>query len=133
MHNLSDNYKAVSLIKPKSITTTETGTGVAIASYENDAMAVIDYGALGGTSETFIATVETSTDGGSTYTTALTFSTGTGSGSDNKLAAGRVDLSGCTHVRGVITMSGSSASLVAMYILVKPSTGGPTTNSVTLA
>lgn len=130
MHTLAENYKVISLIKPQSITATTTGTGVDIEKYEDDCLAVIDYGALGGTTETFDATVETSDDDGSSYSTALTFSQVAGNTGDDTLAAGRVNLAGKTHIRGVITMSGSSASLVSMYILVEARIGGTTVNSV---
>lgn len=132
MNTLNENYKAISLIRPKSITATETGTGVDVTQYEDDAMAVMHLGALGGTVETFIGTVETSTDGGSNYTTALTFGTITGA-EDNYSAAGRVNLSGVTHIRGKIAMSGSSASLVSMSVLARAKTGGSSVNSTTPA
>lgn len=134
MHNLSESYKALSLIKPQSITATNTGTGVDIAQYHDDAIAIVNYGALGGTSETFIAKVETSVIGDFTdAVVALTFSTVTGSTGDNTLAAGRVALHGVTKVRGVITMSGSSASLVEMSLLVRARAGASDVNSTTLA
>lgn len=132
MNTVNENYKAISLIRPKSITSIETGTGVDVTQYEDDCMAIMHLGALGGTTETFIGTVETSTDGGSNYTTALTFGTLTGA-DDNKTAAGRVSLSGVTHIRGKITMDGSSASLVSMSCLVRAKTGGSSVNSTTPA
>lgn len=133
MHNLAENYKVISLIKPKSITATETGTAVAIEDYEDDALVVCDLGALGGTTETFIGKAQTSSDGGSNYTDAITFGTVTGSAGDNKLAAGKVSLAGKTHIKGIVTMDGTSASLVAMYLLVKPRVAGATVNSTTPA
>lgn len=132
MNTVNENYTAISLIRPKSITATETGTGVDVTAYEDDCMAIMHLGALGGTVETFIGTIETSTDGGSNYTTALTFGTITGA-DDNKTAAGRVNLSGVTHIRGKITMSGSSASLVSMSCLARAKTGGSSANSTTPA
>lgn len=132
MHTLAENYKVISLIKPKSITATETGTAVAVADYEDDALVVVDFGALGGTTETFIAKVQYSANG-TDYTDAVTFGTVTGSNGDNKLAAGKINLFGKTHIKGIITMDGTSASLVAMYALVKPRVGGSDVNSTTPA
>lgn len=132
MKSLNEIAKYISLIHPKAITATETGTGVNIEGYNDDALAVLDLGALGGTTETFDAKVEVSSDG-TNYTTAATFGQVTGSNGDNKVAAARVNLAGKTHVRGVITMSGSSSSLVQMGILVRPFVEGASVNSATPA
>lgn len=133
MHTLAENYKAISLIKPQSITATNTGTAVDIEQYEDDCLVVVDFGALGGTTETFVATAEVSSDGGSSYTTGATFTSTTGSTGDNTIAAQRVSLSGKNRLRGKITMSGSSASLVSMYALVEARIGGTSVNSATPA
>jgi len=131
-HTLAENYTAFSLIKPQSISATTTGTGVTVEQYEDDAMAVVDYGALGGTSETFIATIETSTDG-TNYSTALTFGTVAGNTGDNTIAAGKVSLKNVKKVRAVITMSGTSASLVSVTLLARIRIGGAAANSTTPA
>lgn len=133
MFTLAENYKAINLIKPQSITATNTGTAVNVDAYGDDCIVVVDFGALGGTTETFIATAEVSSDGGSTYTTAATFGTVTGSGGDNTIAAARVSLAGKNRLRGKITMDGSSASLVAMYALVRADIGSSSVNSATPA
>jgi len=134
MHTLNENYKAISLIKPQSIIDTTTGTGVDVEQYEDDAVAIVDYGALGGTTETFDCKIEISYDGTNYESTAaLTFSQVTGSNGDSKLACGRLSLARVKKIRAVITMSGTSASLVAVYALVKAQKGSASVNSTTLA
>lgn len=132
MRTLSEGAKYIPLIVPKSITSTETGTGVNIEAYGDDAMGVVSYGALGGTSETFVTTFEGSNDD-SSYTVIATVASVTGSSGDNKSAAGRVNLSGYKYVRAKITMSGTSASLVSAGILVRPPLEGSSVNSLTPA
>ena len=133
MNTLNDSYTSLPLIRPKSITATETGSGVTVEEYEDDALAVMHLGALGGTTETFIGKVQTSVIGDFTDAVdACTFGTITGA-DDNKSACGRVNLNGVKAARGVITMSGSSASLVSMSLVVRNRTGGSTVNSTTPA
>jgi len=132
MLDLSQKYKYIPLIVPKSITATETGTGVNIEGYHDDALGIVSYGALGGTTETFDTTFEVSTDD-STYTTAGTIGQVTGSNGDNKSAAVKVSLAAKKYVRAKITMSGTSASLVSAGILVRPAVEGSSVNSATPA
>jgi len=132
MHTLRDNYKAISLLRPQSITATTTGTGIDVEQYEDDALAIVDLGAQAGTTETLDVTIETSTDG-TNYSTALTFGQVTGSNGDDKIAAGLVSLAGIKKVRAVATKSGSGASLIAVSILAQARIGGSTVNSTTPA
>lgn len=133
MHTLAENYKVLNLIKPQSIATTTTGSAVDVEQYGPDALVIVDFGALGGTTETFDATVETSVDGSNWVAGAVTFGQVTGSNGDNKLAAGKLSLAGIKQIRGKITMSGTSASLVAMYAIVQTTSGGASVNSTTPA
>lgn len=134
MHTLNENYKGLVLLRPESITATKTGTGIDVEQYEDDCMVVLNYGALGGTNETFDAKVEISYDGTNYEATAgLTFGQVTGSNGDNTTACGRVSLKGVKKIRGVVTMSGTSASLVSMVALVRAMVGGASVNSSTPA
>lgn len=132
MHTLRDNYKALSLLRPQSITSTTTGTGIDVEQYEDDAMAILDLGSQAGTTETTDVTIETSTDG-TNYTTALTFGQVTGTNGDNLMAAGLVNLSGIKKVRAVATKSGSGAGLIAVSLVARARIGGSTVNSTTPA
>lgn len=134
MRTLAENYKAISLIKPQSITATNTGTGVDIEQYQDDAIGIVNFGALGGTTETFDAKVQTSVIGDFTDAVdACVFGQVTGSNGDNTIAAGRVNLAGVKKVRGVITMSSTTASLVEMSLLVRARVGSSSVNSTTPA
>lgn len=132
MKSLSETYKLIPLIVPKSITATETGTGVNIEQYEDDALGFVIFGAVGGTSETHDVVFQGSSDD-STYVTLTTIGQVTGSNGDNKSAAGRVNLKGYKYVRALDTMSSTTASLVAAGILVKPVSEGASVNSLTPA
>lgn len=132
MHTVAQSYKAISLLKPQSIATTTTGTGVDIEQYEDDAMFILDLGAQAGTTETLDVTIETSTNG-TDYTTALTFGQVTGSNGDNLIAAGLLSLAGIKKVRAVATKSSTGADLISVMMLARVRIEGSTTNSVTPA
>ncbi|TXH07876.1 MAG: hypothetical protein E6R04_11915 [Spirochaetes bacterium] len=133
MNKLSENYKVLSLIVPKSITATETGSAVNIEQYLDDALAIIHYGALGGTTETFDAKIQVSVDNSNWTDISPVAGQVTGTNGDNKIATIPVNLSGKKYVRAVITMSGSTASIVAASLLVKAAKGKSDLNSATPA
>lgn len=134
MHTLRDNYKAISLLKPQSIATTTTGTGVDIEQYEDDALFILDLGAQGGTTETLDVTIQTSVIGDFTdAVTAVTFGQVTGTNGDNLIAAGFASLAGIKKVRAVATKSSTGADLISVVMLARVRVGGSTTNSVTPA
>lgn len=137
MKALAETYKLIPLIVPKSITATETGTGVNIEKYEDDALGMILFGAVGGTSEThdvvFQGSADSTNGSDGNWVTLATVGQVTGSNGDNKSAAGRVNLAGYKYVRAVDTMSSTTASLVAAAILVKPTIEGASVNSLTPA
>ena len=135
MHKLSENYKALQLIVPKSITATETGTGVDVEAYEGDAMAIFSAGSLAGTTETNICTIETSVIGDFTdAVVAVTFGTLTGSSGDNKMGSGGFKLDPkVKKVRAIVTKDSTGAALVSVVLLVESQAGGSTLNSTTPA
>ncbi len=132
MKALSETYKLIPLIVPKSITATETGTGVNIEQYDDDALGIMMFGAVGGTTETHDVVFQGSLDD-STYVTLGTIGQVTGSNGDNKSAAVRVNLKGYKFVRALDTMSSTTAALVCAAILVKPMIEGASVNSATPA
>ena len=137
MKALAETYKLIPLIVPKSITATETGTGVNVEAYDDDALGMVLFGAVGGTTEThdvvFQGSNDTTNGSDGTWTTLTTVGQVTGSNGDNKSAAGRVNLSGYKWVRAKDTMSSTTASLIAVSILVKPFQEGSSVNSLTPA
>lgn len=132
MHNLLDSFKAISLMKPQSIATTTTTTGVDVEQYDGPASIILDLGAQAGTTETLDVTIEKSLDG-TNYSTALTFGQVDGSTGDNKIAAGSIDLTGVKKLRVVATKSSTGADLIGVIAIVKAPIGGSTVNSVTPA
>lgn len=137
MKTLAQIAKYIPLIHPKSITATETSTGINIEGYNDDALGIVDFGAIGGTTETHDVVFQVSDDStnGSdgVWTTVTTIGQITGSNGNNKVAAGRVNLAGHKWVRAVDTMSSTTASLICVGILVTPMTQNASVNSLTPA
>jgi hypothetical protein len=133
MNKVKEAYKALTLISPKAITATETGSSIDVQVYQGDAMAIFQYGALGGTTETLVGKGQKSVDGGSGWTdVSPTVSSVTGATGDNMIAAIAFQLDpNVTHVRAVITMSGTSSSLVSSVLLARAEMQGATLNSAT--
>lgn len=130
MHTLAQMYKAFSLLRPQVATSTQTGTGVDLATYQDDAMAIVNLGAASGTSATCIVTIQGSPDN-SAWTTLTTFATLTDT-SDNQLAAGRVDLTNYRYARAVATIAGTSPSFaIDVVILARPEVANASVNSLT--
>ena len=135
MQSLNNSYKAISLTRPASLSSTNTGTGVDVGlEYLDDAMAILNVGTVTGTSPTLDVTIQGSTDD-STYTTITTFSQVTAS---TKLGAGAVKMttSGTNYryVRALCTIAGTSPVFpVSVVILVRKEAGSSTTNSTTPA
>lgn len=133
MHKLSESYKAFSLLRPATRTSTATGTGVDLMGYLDDAVAIVDLGAASDTDATCIVTIQGSNND-STYTTLTTFGTLTAS-SDNKLACGAVNLAGYRYVRAVATIAGtgSPSFAIGVVLMANAEAGVSTLNSTTAA
>lgn len=132
---LSELYQAISLIRPQVATSTVTGTGVQIDSgNEDDALAIVNLGAASDTDASCIVTIEGSDAIGGTYTVLTTFATLTAT-SDNKLAAGAVNLRGYSFVRAKATIAGTGTPSFAIdvVLLVNPLVRKSTLNSLTAA
>lgn len=139
MHRLAENYKAISLIRPGAYTTTQTGTGVDVGpGYENDALAIVNFGTVSGTTPTCDVTIQTSDAVGGTYTTVATITQVTAS---NKLACVGFNLSGNNSgsvaqrfVRAVATIGGTTPSFgLSVELLVKAEIAKVDLNSATPA
>lgn len=129
---IADQYKALQLVAPQSITETLTGDGVDVEQYEGDALAIFSAGALAGTTETNICTIETSVIGDfSDAVVAATFGTLTGSAGDNKTGEAPLKLDPAVKkVRAVITKNNTGAALVSVVLLVQAQIQGASLNSV---
>lgn len=135
MHNLAESYKALTLYSPISLTASDTGTGIDVEKYEDDAVVVLTTGAQAGSTETTDVVVEGSEDGTNydTATPLATFTQFTGTGGDNKVAAQRVNLFGIKKIRLKVTKSSTGAGLIGAAVLVRDRIGGASVNSATLA
>ena len=91
MITVSQDYKAISLMRPAAITATGTSTGVSVKELLDDAVAILNVGAVAGTNPTLDLAIQTSNLVGGTYTTVATFGRVTAA---NKLGAVRVNLGG---------------------------------------
>lgn len=132
--DLSKNYKAISLVRPQTATSTVTGTGVDTMGYGDDAAIILDLGAASGTSATLDVVIQTSPNN-STWTTRTTFATLTDT-SDNKIACGRLnlDIASARYVRALATIAGTTPSFAfAVSMLVRAEQGSASLNSLTAA
>lgn len=138
MHDVDQKYKAYSLIKPSTNTTTVTGTGVDVGSTNlDDAMAVLDVGTVSGTTPTLDVTIQASGTVGGTYTTISTFGQVTAS---TKLGAVSVSLEGLAgsvdrrFVRAVGTIAGTTPSFAfGVILLARVLVGSASANASTPA
>lgn len=132
---LSERYKAITLIKPQTATSTVTGSAVDTLGYNDDILVTLSLGAALTTTETCIVTIQTDdNDSFSSATTQVTFGTLTGT-SDNKTAcAGFTMPIGDRYVRAVATIAGSTPSFdICIMALVQAEAQGSTINSTTAA
>lgn len=132
--DLSKNYKAISLVRPQTATSTVTGSGVDTMGYGDDALVIVDLGAASGTSATNDIVIQTSPDN-STWTTRTTFATLTDT-SDNKIAAGKLVLDAASrrYVRAVGTIAGTTPSFTfGVSMLIQAEKGSASLNSLTAA
>lgn len=124
MRRLNENYKVFNLLGLQTLTTTTSGTGVAITpEMLDDAMIILSVGAVSGTSPTLNVTIQTSDLVGGTYTTVATFGEVTtankigsvGASFDGKNSNGEEQ----KFVRAVATLAGTSPSfLLGISMLV---------------
>lgn len=132
--DLSKNYKAISLVRPQTATSTVTGSAVDTMGYGDDALVIVDLGAASGTSATNDIVIQTSPDN-STWTTRTTFATLTDT-SDNKIAAGKLVLDAASrrYVRAVGTIAGTTPSFTfGVSMLIEAEKGSASLNSLTAA
>lgn len=138
MHDIDQDYKVFSLLKPQVATSTVTGTGVDVGPEQlDDAMAILDIGAVSGTSPTLDVTIQASGTSGGTYTTIATFGQVTAA---TKLGVVSVSLEGLAgvvdrrFVRAVATIAGTTPSFALGCVLaVRAARGGSSLNSSTPA
>jgi len=137
MFSLAEEYKAFSLIRPKTITATETGTGIDLGpDYQDDLMAIFNLGAASDTDATCTVTIEGSDAVGGTYTVLATFSTASAT-DDNKLGACQVISHGASkrfiRAKATVTGTGSPSFALSVILLAKAAVGSSSLNSTTIA
>ncbi len=107
-----ENQKAVAAIRPKAVTSTQNGLTIDTRDFE-EALAILNIGAVTGTSPTLAVTFEESDDSGMSGATTIAgaaFTSKTASAA-NKEYTGRLNLKGTKrYVRPVFTVGGTSPS-----------------------
>lgn len=137
MRTLNENYKAYQIMAPAAKTSTANTTGVAIGDGTlDDAIIILNIGAVTGTSPTLDVAVQTSNASGGTYTTAVSFAQKTASNA-NTVSSVQLNLDGKNSagndqkfVRLALTLGGTSPSFTCgAVMLVKAETGKSDLNS----
>lgn len=131
MRNLSQEVKALNLIAPVVQTSTTTGTGVDVESYNSDALAILNLGTVSGGSPSTVVTIMGSLVATPTVydQTLATFVAATAAG----LAAAKVSLVGIKNVKAVATQTGAGNVPIAVAIVVTPFAKTGSLNSTTAA
>jgi hypothetical protein len=132
MRNIVQENKVLQLIAPVIQTTTTTGSAVDVEGYNDDAMVIVNAGAItGGTPSTVVTLVgsllATPTVYDQVLTTFVAFTVG------GKVGAGKATLKGIKNVKGVATQTGAGNVPISITLVATPFVQGETLNSLTLA
>lgn len=131
MRNLSQDNAVINLIAPIVQTSTTTGTGKDVEAYNDDALAIVNVGAVSGGSPSTVVTImgsllATPTTYDQTLTTFVAnLATGLGSG--------RANLAGIKNVRAVATQTGAGNVPISVVLVVTPFAKAATNTSLTTA
>lgn len=131
MRNLSQEVKALNLIAPVVQTSTTTGTGIDVESYNDDALAILNLGTVSGGSPSTVVTIMGSLVATPTVydQTLATFVAATAAG----LAAAKVSLVGIKNVKAIATQTGAGNVPIAVCLIVTPFAKTGSLNSTTAA
>lgn len=131
MRDLSTENKVINLIAPVVQTTTTTGTGVDVETYNDDALAIVNFGTMSGGSPSTVVTIMGSLVATPTVydQTLTTFVAATATG----LAAGKANLKGIKNVKAIATQTGAGNVPVAVALVVSPFTKASGNTSLTAA
>jgi len=131
MRNLSQEVKALNLIAPVVQTSTTTGTGIDVESYNDDALAVVNVGTVSGGSPSTVVTIMGSLVATPTVydQTLTTFVANLATG----LGAGKANLAGIKNVKAIATQTGAGNVPIAVCLIVTPFAKTGSLNSLTTA
>lgn len=131
MQILAQETKAINLIAPVVQTSTTTGTGFDVEAYNDDALAIINFGTMSGGSPSTVVTIVGSLLATPTVydQTLTTFVAATATG----LAAARANLAGIKNVKAIATQTGAGNVPVSVVLVVTPFVKSSTNNSTTAA
>lgn len=131
MRNLSNDVKALTLIAPVVQTSTTTGSGVDVEQYNDDALAVVNFGTMSGGSPSTVVTIQGSLVATpSTYDQTLaTFGAATAAGQ----GATKISLVGIKNIRAVATQTGAGNVPVSITVIAQPFAKTGSLNSTTIA
>lgn len=131
MRNLSQEVKALNLIAPVTQTSTTTGSGVDVESYNDDALAVVNVGIVSGGSPSTVVTIMGSLVATPTVydQTLTTFVANLATG----LGAGKASLVGIKNVKAIATQTGAGNVPISVVLIVTPFAKTSSLNSLTTA
>lgn len=136
MFKLSEEYTALQVLPSQNITsdTTTLGSAVSVEGYEDDALAIVSFGAIAPNGSSVAVTIQASSTSGGTYAAIGTFTAVAGT-DDNKLAAIPVSLAGGNKfIKGqVVTTGSTTGAQVAIVLCARVTVAASGANSATAA
>lgn len=139
MQNLSEEYKALQLLAPQSVTTdvaASASNDIDVEKYNDDCLALLNVGAITGTPVTADITVMGALVATPTvFDQTLATFTQIDEDDDNKIAAVRCDLTGIKNIAPAVDVSASGTPnyTIGLAVLVKPFVEKASINSATPA
>lgn len=129
MRKLFDNIRSAFSLRPAALTATTNGTSVDTRGY-GDAMAVLEVGAVSGTSPTLDVKIQESDDNSAfTDVAGAAFTQVTAANSSQVLRLGQLNLVRKRYVRAVATIGGTSPSFaLGCQILLGEGASGAVNN-----
>lgn len=130
--DLAQEYKAVPLLFPAAITATTSSTTVQdVEVYEDDALAVCNYGAIGANGSVIVTITGSLKATPTTYDQTL--ATFVSCATSYTMAATRINLAGIKNLKATATLPGSTSVAVSITALIKMATATADANSTTAA
>jgi hypothetical protein len=132
MRDLVQEYKSFPLIFPAAITTTTSSTTVQdVEIYNDDAVAICNYGAIGAGGSVIVTILGSLVATPTTYDQTL--ATFVSAATSYQMAAGNVALAGIKNVKATATLPGSTSVAVSVTLLAEAFQKSSTLNSLTAA
>lgn len=128
MRKLLDSIKAAFSFRPAAVTATANGTSVDTLGYF-DGMAVLEVGAVTGTSPTLDVKVQESDDNSTWSDTGITFTQVTAANNSQAKRLAELNLTRKRYLRGVATIAGTTPNFTfGLELLLGDGYSGAVTN-----